>query len=274
MPVHVLIMVLMLASVLVVGQQLRPGYLYDWLTLTVMVRQWLLPDAYVWNTAAWSISAEMFAYAIVFPAIVMLTRNLRSGVAATLLIAGGWATIGYVLLRFGVIHAMRDGAPLLRVTAGFLIGAGLYRLLGRMPRTVRGDWLLVGGIAFVVVSALAIDAQAPVVFGVMLMIAGSYLGSGPLTSLMARPLPTWLGEVSFSFYLAHIPLLKMGRWLDEEYGLERGALYCVVMLVLNFLAAALLYELIEVPARRRMRNAWERTPAKAGHAPAADALGA
>jgi peptidoglycan/LPS O-acetylase OafA/YrhL len=257
-PVHALVMVLMLAAALAGWRSLTASDFIDWVSLTLLVRQWLLPDGYVWNSAAWSISAEMFAYALVFPAIVVGTRRLGPAAAACVLLGLGLLAFQVLGSLYGSLSAHEGAGPLLRVTAGFLLGAGLHRLLAGRERTARADRLLVAGLVLVILAVAVLQVQVHVVLGLATVIAGAYLSDGPLARLLAHRVPFYLGEISYSLYLVHLPLFMACAPAADALGVPRGLAFCTAVTLLSILAAALLYETVEVPARRAMRSWWSQ----------------
>jgi peptidoglycan/LPS O-acetylase OafA/YrhL len=68
----------------------------------------------------------------------------------------------------------------------------------------------------------------------------------------------YLGKISYSMYILHIPILWWyGDWsVRHMSGLEAAIVYLVLVTV----AAALAFELVEVPANRWVRNAVTRKP--------------
>ena len=134
-PVHLLIMLLMLLAAvmppLLAGGEagLTAQDYKDWFLLTFLVRQWTLPADYAWNSPAWSISAEFFAYLVVFPAIACFTRNKPGRLAGVILAILGSLLLLSMIAGAGTINIKAHAGPLLRVTGGFVLGSGLYLIL-------------------------------------------------------------------------------------------------------------------------------------------------
>lgn len=74
--------------------------------------------------------------------------------------------------------------------------------------------------------------------------------------LEARPVQ-WLGRVSFSLYLVHVPILATLVYL---FGYPRWWLACLVAVPLSLGAAALFRRWVEAPSHRLSRAAGARTP--------------
>lgn len=134
-------------------------------------------------------------------------------------------------------------------SAGFLpaFAAGAALALGKLPR-LDGPQAMAAGIAIIVMAASAHD------YGV---IAGSVLlillaqREGRFAAGLRHPALVWLGCVSFSLYLVHMPLLLMATHLLRDGGspLLAGA----IMIALSFPAAALMHRFVEQPAHRLAR---------------------
>ena len=72
--------------------------------------------------------------------------------------------------------------------------------------------------------------------------------------LASAPL-VWLGEVSYSMYMVHFPVLLVFRRTSERLGyMPSGVAAFATALLLVLLAAALLFYCVERPARRRLRD--------------------
>ena len=105
---------------------------------------------------------------------------------ATFFVIG--STIGYYLRR---IKRIRAGAALV------LLAAGLLVFQGHWSRDLfTQDLLVSAGAAMIVVSALP---------------------AGPLQRVLQWPPLLWLGRVSFSLYLVHVPLLFVAVILLHDY---------------------------------------------------------
>jgi peptidoglycan/LPS O-acetylase OafA/YrhL len=138
--------------------------------------------------------------------------------------------------------------------AGMLLAlvASRLRSLGRWTRQL----LAAGGLAAVVVAAVAYDAATPFpgyhallpVLGTVAMVAaGCTPGPTAVGRLLSlRPL-TWIGDLSYSIYLWHWPVLVL--WAART-GDHRGALETAALLLVVLALSAASYHLVENPIRR------------------------
>jgi peptidoglycan/LPS O-acetylase OafA/YrhL len=198
----------------------------------------------------WSLAAEEQFY-IVWPLLLLM-----------LIRRGGVRLVGRalaILLAAAVVYRLQllfRGASIGRVYYGpdthadsLLVGCifGLCFVRGRLPRFIFSERARKASIAlslFAVLAAavllgrvpsrLAYETQlVPTVFaaaaGVFIVCAA--LGGSPVArSLSARPL-VFLGRISYSVYLWHLPLLVAFAGVDREFGLRTVAAVVATVLV-------------------------------------------
>jgi len=271
-PVHLLIMVLMLLAAVIPpllsgGEpELGTQDYKDWFLLTFLVRQWTLPADYIWNTPAWSISAEFFAYLVVFPFIAYFTRNNFGRSAGLMLAIFGSMLLLLMIASAGTINVKPYAGPLVRVTGGFMLGSGLYLVLSSL-KTVR-NWDRVLGFSLatliiILLTAPTMDAAGwPVdlvlIAALVATISCTYLASGPISDWLSKPGLFWLGEISFALYLCHIPMTRLCRYVADKLEWERGFGFGLLSVMIAIATAHLLYRLVEIPARHVMRDWYSR----------------
>jgi peptidoglycan/LPS O-acetylase OafA/YrhL len=154
------------------------------------------------------------------------------------------------------------GAPALaRVFGEFLCGAALCRAIAlshKLPLP-RGDVLASGAFVAFLFGASAGLADFVLVALLALTIFGTALSSGHATRILgSRPL-VWLGEISYSVYMVHFPVLIVIRRLWERLGFAQwqpaGRMFAFMATVALILAlAAMLFYVVERPARSRLRD--------------------
>lgn len=261
LPVHALIMVVMLICSVVVAKTLSQKDLVDWVSLTLLVRQWTLPDGYAWNSPAWSVSAEMFAYCFIFPLTLALTRASPSG-AGVRLLTGGVLILGLLIFQNGSINDTSGVGPLLRVTSGFLIGAGLFHLLAKRARSTEWRVGIWGGL-LIVVFGLVLLAEVVVFLGLIALTISAYMVTGRLERhLSSRPIYL-IGEWSFSLYLSHVPMFMLASWLASRWQIDKGVGFSLTVLAASIAMSGILFHLFETPCRRRMRQWYDGRGAEA-----------
>jgi peptidoglycan/LPS O-acetylase OafA/YrhL len=214
-----------------------------------------------WNVPSWSISAEWFAY-LLFPLLAPALFRVRDGLAALLIAT---AALSATALAFWLADWSFNswvGAPALaRVCGEFLCGAVLCRAvdLGSRLPAPGGDLLAAGSFFLFLLGASGGWSD----LGLVALLALTILGTATADSwwaqiLGSRPL-VWMGEISYSIYMVHFPILVLMRRLWERVGLEAwpspakiAAYLATIALVIAL--AALLFYVVEWPARTRLRD--------------------
>jgi peptidoglycan/LPS O-acetylase OafA/YrhL len=209
-----------------------------------------------WNTPAWSLSCEFFFY-LLFPLIFPLLRNAGRRVIALVLAA---CLITPVLLAHAEVPW--DWKPIHHFS-DFVAGiaaARLYRFLA--PRMKQhGSWLYlpaaIAGALLIVFPQVMDGTYGDLKTGLrplnVLALAGLALGGGFTARVLSTQIADYLGKVSYSMYILHVPILWwFGRWAMH------ASVFGVVLLSPG--AASLLY-LVLVIAVSGLSFAWVETPA-------------
>jgi peptidoglycan/LPS O-acetylase OafA/YrhL len=245
------------------------GALIPWHLL--LLHAWGVIPKPGWNGPSWSISAEWFAY-LLFPLVapaLMLVRNRFTAISLAIAVLTSVAAI-FSIANWSINTWV--GLPALaRVLGEFLCGAALCRAvaldhLSPQPALAPGHRLppigdLLGATAFLL---FLVGASAGLPdFSLVGLLALTILGTATANSFLARLLGSgalvWLGEISYSIYMVHFPILLVIRRLWDRTGIlerstsARAAAYALtVMIVIGM--AALLFYLVERPARMRLRD--------------------
>ncbi|MEV4515724.1 acyltransferase [Dactylosporangium sp. NPDC049525] len=265
-----------LVALLVVGGA-GPVQLAAHLTLT----QTWFPHASVFgalNPVSWSLSCEAFFY-LCFPLLLPALRRLRPG--------GLWATAGALVLFvlatgvllttvghpfalwFGYMFPpVRIAEFTLGIVVALLIQAGAWRGPG-----LRWSFVLVGLAAAAALKApYPLNQHALTLVPVTLVVAAA--ARADLTgvrTVWTRPLLTYLGEVSFAFYLVHyltyLSYERLGLLPHHAHPLV-AALVTVSAFSISLLGAMVVYHGIELPALRLLRRPRSGGPALEASVPA------
>lgn len=235
----------------------------------LLIHAWGTTPTVQWNFPSWSISAEWFAY-LLFPAAAFASLAFRRW---------AWALVAAAAVLFGAMYAVTAarGAPLtemtaqigaLRIIPAFLMGAALNRL-GRsvsLPRDAAYG-LAAFASAWLVVTATVHAPDYVIWIGLPALIfaLAELSKTAPKTILAAAPL-VYLGEVSYSVYMLHLPVdiawfKVMERLLPNPAGPLAWAVWLGVFaaILVGSIAA---YHLIERPCRNwlRARDPFARQP--------------
>lgn len=251
----------------------------DTLTATSYIRQlflvqlWFQPyfDGSSWDGPAWSISAEWLAYLTFGFLALVIFRLARATRARSLLLLAFATTLPPVmfLLASGQFYTPWSWLPriLLQFTAGaiacaavrrldpgdrtrMLAGAGSILLFGAIIATLY--WLDGHPIPGVMDSGGVVDLLfVPLV--VMLSI-----GAGTLPALLSTRILIYGGQISFSLYMVHELVHTAWNWAAEQFALvlasPAGPWWLTAIFAVTLACAALLYHVVEEPARHWMRR--------------------
>lgn len=216
-----------------------------------------------WNYPAWTISVEFIAYLLfplLLPAIWQASPGLKAILAAVLL-----GLLSYLMLLTNDYFNQWDGpTTLLRCLPEFTLGIMLYSLFcsDRFRWLIASDVAALGVLAAVLVLLQAgfSDFLIVIVFAMLLLAAVG--NEGHVTRIVNGRALLWLGELSYSLYLAH-GFVQFGatRLLTAAGVTDRGSvshvhslLLIAVMVLASFAIAAMTYLTIERTARRRLRR--------------------
>jgi peptidoglycan/LPS O-acetylase OafA/YrhL len=225
----------------------KAGYLAAHLLL---VQAWLGAIPVNWNTPAWSLSCEMFFYAV-FPLAALFIRRSNWGSIALA------AIVACCLTRAMWAVGVSDNIKPLVHLSDFLMGiaaACAYGLLQRRTRPPAGWWFYIPGfagaaavIAYPEILPPFIDLNSALrpLNGVLLI--GLALGGGLVARALSSPLAVYLGKSSYAMYILHVPLLW---WCLRRSPDFPPFLYIAIVIAVS----ALVYRAFEEPANRTLRN--------------------
>lgn len=259
LPVHVVLMLMLLplAAVSIDGRPMfdlsSVGQVMKFIAELLAVNIYFSAE-FVWNRPSWSINNQIYLPVILSLFLPFLGKvNARPLLALIVLFAilqaalaymVGWE-IGKFLLGRGVVGIILGGLLSIYASRG-LLHVPQTSLVVPACLALFGVMILVGG------WYPAITLIAPLLI-VIMVIAGtrsrSYLGSMPMR---------WLGKISFSLYLVHMPIaiwaqaLTGARSFSGDYGFK-------LLLILLCLAAAWLLT-ATVEKWGVQLGKWARTP--------------
>ena len=208
-----------------------------------------------WNGPAWSVSCEVFFYAVfpwVGPVVRRLsTRKLLLWVTALWVGQGVWLAFLQISGRGGFLVSQFPPSHLFE----FVLGMAAAQVMARHQLNwLRRHALL---ILFLCVGvAVVIGAYAPVapkyfllspVFGAVILTM-AIADNLPPTFLLG-PLLILLGEASYSLYIIHMPMLTAYRVV----GVSVPVLIIVAFIIIS---SVFIHLWVEEPLRIRIRRAW------------------
>lgn len=269
-PVHITVLAALAVVVLGAGRlglNLRSPESFTFSALpwqVLLIHAWGVTDQMSWNVPSWSISAEWFAY-LCFPLVAAgLGRVKDPRVLLVIAVASlGAAALVFSMAGWGLSGAWIAPSALVRIASSFVCGAALcrYAVLHRAleSKSVFNDAAaMVALLAFLAGPSFGVPDFALIAL-LAIFIAMLPMSNGITARLFSLVPIVWLGEISYSRYMVHFPVL---RALSIVFKPERLAamgpvaaigVYCLSIGICVAVAAGLYY-LVERPLRIRLRN--------------------
>ena len=205
----------------------------------------LMLSASTINTPLWSLKWEV-AFSLLLPAYVFLALRWRRL----------WhVKIGLALL-LAVVGALQDVdwltyLPIFAI--GAVLGAERERISALTRSWPRGVWFVVAAAGIFLANAEWISPEQPipgveavVTVGALLIVL-LFVSCGSAKKLGDTAVAQWLGRVSFSLYLVHLPIILAGVTLLRSVSLP---LALALSVAASFLIAELFFRYVEQPAHR------------------------
>jgi peptidoglycan/LPS O-acetylase OafA/YrhL len=238
------------------------------LLANVAMLQGLKASELAWNYPAWSISIEFLAY-FLFPLALPLIA--QAGARTKSLLAGGavLALCLFAHLGGGDFNQWDGPVTLLRCLPEFVLGALLY---AGLRDSLWPDWFKTDYAAAAILSVqfMLLHFGSPdilIVVGFPAVILTTVMNAGRVAPILnAAPL-VWLGDISYSLYLAHgfvqflTTELLVGAGVQNTKNLSYlSSLWLLLaMLGATLLMAAFTHREVEIVGRTRLRkllSAW------------------
>jgi peptidoglycan/LPS O-acetylase OafA/YrhL len=262
-PLHMAVIAATVGFALLIAASGRPlpdGYRWDELPLHVLlVQNWGFTRDIGWNDPSWSISTELAAY-LVFAMVIPLIGRRTGAESGRMWIAALVAIplLIFALDRFYAAYGeSRLGADiaffgLARCLAQFGCGVAIC-----MVWQARNGTVLRALCAAVVTACVVSLANAgretllvPLAFTALvgLVASTSAMRGNPLSSRQA----VWLGEISYSTYLAHFLLWTLFKLFLVRDAVDVPLALGAVFLLATLAASIVFHRYVELPARDRL----------------------
>lgn len=228
----------------------------------LLIQNWGLTPDLSWNHPAWSISTEFAAY-LAFPLIVAVLARRRLSLGTLLGAAMLLGTALHALFRLTGHDQLGEAIAqmgLWRCLGEFTMGALLCLVWERCAsRPGASAWGWSGLLAILAgawIFAPAESAIVPMAFFTGLLALA--LDQGLPARLLSSRIMVYLGEISYSTYLAHFGLFIVYKMIFVDASLQLGWGQLAGFLALVLTVSAGLYHGLEKPAQRWLI---ERAPA-------------
>ncbi len=208
---------------------------------------------WVWNAATWSAGVELSFY-LLFPFAVMLLRRFSADALMLLALAAAYHEWQVQAVDCGTFTGLPS---FIRGLSGAMLGLilGLLATKFRLPRAAAfaGELAAAGAIAWACYS-YNIQLVVLAAGGLIWMLDHE---AGPVSWALSTRVPVFLGRVSYSIYLLHLPLNDAMQHFWPLYGhppltadfIVREIIFFALLLTL----ANFTYHFIENPARKLWR---------------------
>lgn len=212
----------------------------------LLVQNWGIVPPNYWNGPTWSLSAEWLAY-LVFPFISIGVAKVKVSYLLIMALLA-LAVLEIFIFAAGVQHDQLGKVGLLRLAFEFTSGCFLYQY-SRAGNCLNIKFPAWGAIALLLaaiyVPALKIFAVTSFLFVILAVVSEKNL----ITYFLSSRLLLFLGDISFSLYLCHWPLIQLRNWaIKQKYVEEKFSLYLLVLAI--FLITVLCWKFVEMPARK------------------------
>jgi peptidoglycan/LPS O-acetylase OafA/YrhL len=181
-----------------------PSFLAN-LTLTQSLG---LFDHVTWNGPSWSISVEYYTYIAWAVCLVVFRKNLW------LMCSIGFSLLAWFIIRHNGSIVYTYDYGFVRCLYSFLIGMLTYRARGVLSSWVPQRWasfleILLFGLTLVAVQSFTHSTSwlMPLLFALVILIFSGE--NGVLSRFLARDQLSFLGELSYSYYLNHTLILNV-----------------------------------------------------------------
>ena len=216
-----------------------------------------------WNTPAWSVSAEWFAYLFLFPLSIWLAsisfiRKYRP--VLVFLLLASFITFG----QLAKLHGYDDIYFIWRITAEFMTGCLLYLFCLENTRTVkilaaRLDIVILAFTAVVWFSTISAVSDWLIILTIPVIIVGLTQETSMFSKLLSSSFFCYLGRISYALYLVHTIAQRMLHIMLPVDKYAAGPLFeklgvFLVYLLFPLLVAMGIYHMIEEPSRLVIRN--------------------
>jgi peptidoglycan/LPS O-acetylase OafA/YrhL len=238
----------------------------------LMIHAWGFTQELSWNFPSWSISAEWFAYLLIFPVCVVVLAKKTATQCAFVATVSWIILVCYVFAVHGGDLAMVRTDGVLRIIPEFVAGYATYRLLTDKQVLIAGDAMMAAGAIGLLALIYSPDYMVFLLLPLIaILLAGLYAGGRVTDAIFGNTCMVFLGEISYSIYMTHVMVMsitnKTVKLLSIDVGFSRALIVLCVETIATVGVGFLAYRLVEVPARTSLL-AWVSKRARKPAVPA------
>lgn len=257
----------------------------EFLRQVLMINAWsAFGNGIHWDFPAWSVSIEFFCYLFLFPglfyAVAWLSRRKWSTrlVWSTLLMAASLYAYDHYYNQFIILFGRNPDAHLpetafavnlIRGVLGFSAGWIIYESYRSRDRlwqwvTRYADIVCLAVLGILIAGVTGLSSTQLMLLGFPLLVLGVSSGNSYAARFLSWGPIHYLGSISYSIYLLHIPWYYFGWLRAGLFGqVPTSKLSSGLVLIGGLFAVAVLsYHTVEVPLRRVIRGALQSRPAR------------
>ncbi|RFU45989.1 acyltransferase [Paraburkholderia sp. DHOC27] len=241
------------------------GAMWTGLLNVLLLQTTGLAEAWSWNAASWSISGEFWIGMLVLPIAFQRART-------ELLVLAAYAGYFYLYHNIHTLHeppyrvlSIGISIGILRAASGILLGVAVYRITRALRSTIADpnrfritagflELAILTGLIFVTHSDWRGNVEFAALFSMPFLIYSVSMSQSWMVKLLSTWPMRWLGEISYSVYLIHFPMITLGVYLGMmkiTNPFVRFAIFAPIVLAL----ATLIFNIFERPIYRRFRDA-------------------
>lgn len=207
-----------------------------------------------WNWISWSVSSECLAY-LCFPILYLLVQRVNTirtslfFIASILLIS----IMAAMFLNHSEKFMLGYEFVSWRAISEFTMGMFLYRIYQRTKVSAAYIFIFLLGIIGIVMQGLVVSSFYDFFYLIYFMMIILGVARSPINGEIR--FLRFLGEISYSTYLVHILIITFISKVVSHLKVQLSPMFILLLVVLLVhVVAAILYKLIEVPAKKILLN--------------------